>query len=426
MKISTDNPSLILYGCFKLIAVVLYSIALVVWPAPAWVSWLPALGILGFAYWMFKSWKRKEKLVAKQDAVQRAALKKQGVIIKAIAVLLVMVFAVTLSGPYKKSIRPLGSRIKLSSVATTDTAYVPTANLDMKMEVTPPHPAPGQKATIKITTTNVDTGETVTNFELAHGKLMHLIGVRQEDLGQFIHIHPDQQGDAYVVDYTFPQAGTYEFWPEVMYGGMMYAVKQPVVVVGTPDVAPQQPVFTQSQEVAPGVVVNLKLPSELTTGNQTRMAFQVQDGQSNDIPVGKYLQENMHINLISDGAKDSYHMHANYNLVGVEHVMHNGVMLTTPLPIDAKDSVSSERDDLAIQLAFRAAGLHKVFAEFVLPDNPDKVYRAEFWINVAQGAPTVIEVSQPPLSRSMLALLSLIFIIAVTPLVQKFVSPANS
>jgi hypothetical protein len=426
MKIATDNPSLILYGCFVLIAVVLYSIAWAVWPGPAWVDWLPAAVVFGFGFWLFRSWRRKHRLVAKQDLVQRAALKKQGVIIVAIAVILAAVFIATVTAPYKKWIQPLGSRIKLTSVATTETVYTPTANLDIKMEVTPPHPAPGQKATLKITTTNIDTGQVVTNFELAHGKLMHLVGVRQEDLGQFIHIHPQQQGDAYVVDYVFPEAGTYEFWPEVMYGGMMYAIKQPVVIVGNPSVPPATPVYSQSQEVAPGVVVNLKIPSELTAGNQTMLAFQVQDEHGKDIPLGKYLQENMHINLISEGAKDSYHMHADYNQIGVEHIMHNGVMLTTPLPIDAKDAVLLDRNDLPIQLDFRTPGIYKIFDEFVLPDNPDKVYRAEFWINVAPGTPTVMEVSQPPLSRPMLALLSLVFIVAVTPLVQKFVLPINS
>lgn len=69
--------------------------------------------------------------------------------------------------------------------------------------------------TVDMTLTIKDKwGESVTDFETAHEKPLHLVGVRT-DLYEFLHVHPEMSSDGvWEVQIDFPTEGPYQFYAD--------------------------------------------------------------------------------------------------------------------------------------------------------------------------------------------------------------------
>jgi hypothetical protein len=248
------------------------------------------------------------------------------------------------------------------------------------------------------------------------------------------------KGDKFVVNYTFTQPGTYLFWPGIVYGGMHMSPQMTPVVVGTPPTATFNPSLDKTMRLANNLVVKLKLAPTLHAGMTHQLGFAITDESGFDVPVGKYLEENMHINVVSQDGTFYSHLHTNYGMIGTdEHAAghthsaapsslsliptayadegHTHATTDSSALVD-ESSIFSEKD-LRVALAFPKAGMYKVFGEFTLPNNPNKVYLAEYWVSV--GDPMVVE-RTAPLPKWALALLSLVLIGAVMPLIFKYLN----
>jgi hypothetical protein len=72
-----------------------------------------------------------------------------------------------------------------------------------------------------------DKRDIVTDFAIAHEKIMHFIVVRK-DLTQFQHLHPDfnQETGEFSVAVTFPAAGPYRFFADSLTSFVLRAERQ--------------------------------------------------------------------------------------------------------------------------------------------------------------------------------------------------------
>ncbi|HYE22123.1 MAG TPA: cytochrome c biogenesis protein CcdA [Verrucomicrobiae bacterium] len=298
---------------------------------------------------------------------------------------------------------------------------------------------------------NKSTGATVTNLEISHGQPLHLVGIRNGDLSQFYHIHPQLRGDRYIVDHVFSQAGTYTMWGGFVYDGAHLTQKFPEVKVGSTSASSSafQPIYNRTQELGPDLVVSFKAATELHAGTLHNMAFSVTDSGGFDVPLGKYLQENMHINIISEDLKHYYHLHTNYGMIGEDHGSagaHDHSLLPSNSGLSLVSTAYAQSDghtdhahgtattsntneeallkfnekDLRIRLAFPEPGNYKVFGEFVSASNPNKVYLTEFWVKVGDPLPQSNRTA--PLNKWLLVVVSVILIGAVMPFVFKYLN----
>ena len=86
----------------------------------------------------------------------------------------------------------------------------------MDLNATPKSPKAGELADLQLTFRGRDsTKEALTQFDLAHERLVHLVIVR-DDLGTFAHLHPDMKpGGMFHVAYKFPSGGEYHLFADV-------------------------------------------------------------------------------------------------------------------------------------------------------------------------------------------------------------------
>jgi len=86
---------------------------------------------------------------------------------------------------------------------------------DLKMEVQPRAPQPGQKTRLRFLVRNPRTGEPVKKFAMMHDKFFHLFAVSQ-DLSEFHHIHPQPQSDgSFIIDVVLGHPGLYKIYSDI-------------------------------------------------------------------------------------------------------------------------------------------------------------------------------------------------------------------
>src|SRR5579871_4620907 len=146
------------------------------------------------------------------------------------------------------------------------------------MSMQPSTLKPGEKARFTFQVTDPETNQPVRDFEIVHEKLYHLFVVSQ-DLGFFIHEHPQMQADgSFEIDLSFPKPGFYrvlnDFYPA---SGTPQLISRALFVPGpgftlafaqpAPDVSAQR-----SENVAVELVTE---PREPIAGIQTLMFFRL-------------------------------------------------------------------------------------------------------------------------------------------------------
>lgn len=93
--------------------------------------------------------------------------------------------------------------------------------------------SPGRKSRLKLQVVNPVTQVPVKQLYLQHEKPYHLFIV-SSDLKQFLHIHPERQGDgSFEVDVELPKAGLYHVFSDVFpEGGFPQVIHQTLVTAG--------------------------------------------------------------------------------------------------------------------------------------------------------------------------------------------------
>jgi hypothetical protein len=268
---------------------------------------------------------------------------------------------------------------------------------------------------------------------------MHVVGVRQGDLQNFFHIHPEIQGNKFVVDHSFTQPGKYSIWPGIVFKGAHVTQKMPDLVIGNPVTVTPTPNFDRIKRSG-NAVITMKSAQKFYAGTDHNIGFAITDAGGFDIPLGKYLEENMHVNIISPDVKHYHHLHTNYGMVGTDShggahdhsSVNSNFALVNVAQAQSSDghtdhehgSGSNEEEaiqfnqkDLRIMFNFPEPGLYKIFTEFVTISEPNQVRTAEFWVDVGAPKPRG---SQLP--KWFLGLSSIILIAAVMPFIFKYLN----
>lgn len=424
-------------------------------PTGKWLpygSWLMVTLIAIPMLWTLR--KKKKEIVADNSESVKAYKWYRAYMVVAV-MFLYLLFAITLPNWFKYQVAPNQMHDHM-----TDSASMPhdhatgtpdnhdhgsmmtpaTSNLEIRMNTTPGTVKLNQRTTLEFQVIDKTTNQNISSqMEISHSKPMHVVGLRKEDLREFFHIHPDLKNNIFTVSYTFTEPGTYSIWPGVVFKGEHIALQMPDLVVGTPPILNYIPALDRTLRLENDLVVTLKGAPELYAGTTHHLGFSITDSGGFDVPLDKYLQENMHINIVSQDTKHYHHLHTNYGMIGAdEHGSHNHTFAPTSgfsiIPVAYADaghaagsphmmeevvddsSIFGEKD-LRIKFNFPDPGMYKLFGEFVTKENPNKVYLAEFWVKVNPGLPV-----KAPMSKWMLVLSSIILIAAVMPFIFKYLN----
>jgi hypothetical protein len=79
-------------------------------------------------------------------------------------------------------------------------------------------PQAAEPVEISLVVTEQRIGEPLSEFELLHDRLVHLIIVN-EPLTYFAHLHPALENGVFRIGHTFPAEGLYKLWAEVKPAG---------------------------------------------------------------------------------------------------------------------------------------------------------------------------------------------------------------
>ncbi len=399
---------------------------------------------------MIWNWRRKKKDVDANNPEAVRAFKWFGAYTITAVLFLYLLFAITIPNWYKYQVAPMhGGHMDMMD----DHAHAPgtpddhahgamtpaESGVEIKMTTADRTVRGNTITTLSFEVIDIKTGQAQTNLEISHGEPMHVVGARQGDLNEFFHIHPKVVNGKFVVDHVFDQPGVYSIWPGIVYNGAHVTQKMAdLTVQGGAVVANYEPDFSRVQELEDNLVVTMKAATQLYAGTEHNIGFAVTDAGGFDIPLGKYLEENMHINIISPDVRHYHHLHTNYGMIGTDghgggaH-MHGSAPSSLSWSLIPKaqadegaghmhgtapgeEIISFNEKDMRIAFAFPEPGRYKIFTEFVTQDNPSEVRLAEFWVNVGEPLPS------QGLPKWLLALVSILLIAAVMPFIFRYLN----
>jgi cytochrome c-type biogenesis protein len=419
-------------------------------PAGKWLPWGSWLMVTLIALPLIWNWRRQKKTVDTKNPEAVETMKWFGRFTVMMVLFLYTLFAVYLPTWYVYKEAPAmmnqgHGTAGPTNMPTGDLAPA-TSGVEIKMTSTTRNLRGGQvSATLTFEVIDYKTGRPQTNLEISHGKLMHVVGVRQGDLAEFFHIHPEVVDGKFVVEHTFDKPGVYMIWPGIVWSGAHVSQKMPDFTIGTPAAVTATPDFSRTQRVEDEMVVTMKAAPQLNAGTLHNIGFSITDVGGFDIPLGKYLEQNMHINIITPDGKHYHHLHADYGMIGTDG--HGGAGHAHPaaqaewpiaiklIPVAQAQSSDGHTDhshgttngeegltfspkDMRIQFSFAEPGLYKIFTEFVPQGDLGNVQLAEFWVDVGQPLPGGLG-SWP---KWALVLVSLLIIGAIMPLIFKYLN----
>lgn len=147
------------------------------------------------------------------------------------------------------------------------------------------------------------SNEVVTKFSIVHEKPLHLFLVRR-DLGYFTHVHPQPDGNRFVLNQAIPP-GEYmliaDFLPE---GGTLQMVQKAIIVTGEGVAAPLR-------DESMGLKVTLRVDGVLAAGKQAKLTFTVADAKTGAAvtDLQPYLGAPAHMLIVRSDLGDAIHAH---------------------------------------------------------------------------------------------------------------------
>ena len=185
-------------------------------------------------------------------------------------------------------------------------------------------------AGLTFTIKNIESGEPVSNLEIVHDKIMHVVLVRK-DMVYFDHIHPLQKEiGTFFVPYSFYASGDYRIWIDFTIEGMQHIVDFDTSVSGTSEA-------TQEDRLK-NLNVKIKTLDKIKIGEPTRLEFIVTDYDNNPVLIKeKFLAANAHIIIIDKSLDEFGHTH---------------------------DEKFDEDNILSFEYIFQKNGMHKLWVQF--------------------------------------------------------------
>lgn len=156
-----------------------------------------------------------------------------------------------------------------------------------------------------------EQGEQITDFDISHEKLLHLIIV-DHDLKYFNHIHPDRQEDGtFSIRTTFPAGGDYKLFADVVpTGGSSTTLSQWVSVLGAKGDHAEVAADTSLLKEVDGKEIALSL-SSLRANEESTLTFDIRDAVSKKgiVDLQPYLGAVGHVVILSADAEQYLHVH---------------------------------------------------------------------------------------------------------------------
>jgi hypothetical protein len=173
----------------------------------------------------------------------------------------------------------------------------------------PKVPKPGENLKMSFRVEDPDTSKTVKDFEIVHEKLFHLFVVSQ-DLGFFVHTHPEIQPDGtFVLDgLRLPKAGLYRVLSDIYpKGGTPQLITNTLMVPGTGfKLAPAKLEADLKPQHSENVDVELVTePAQPIVGEKTLMFFRLKPNDG----IEPYLGAMGHMMAASSDLIDMIHTH---------------------------------------------------------------------------------------------------------------------
>ncbi len=159
----------------------------------------------------------------------------------------------------------------------------------------------GKESELTFTINELDSGKAVSDLEIVHDKIMHVVLVRN-NLRYFDHIHPQMISEGrFSVPYTFSVPGTYRIWIDFTIDGMQHIIDFDLDVSGS--------VQLEEQNMLNGLNVVMDAPKEITAGKETELTFTVTDA-GKPVPITeKFLAANAHLIAIDETLQEFGHNH---------------------------------------------------------------------------------------------------------------------
>ena len=191
-----------------------------------------------------------------------------------------------------------------------------------RMELTsfPKTPKAGEPARLELIFRGREAAkEALTQFDIAHERLVHLVIVR-EDLGTFAHLHPEMgQGGSFRISYTFSTGGDYRLFADVAPKGAGSQVLSARIKVS--GASGERFNLTHTGVSAAPILdgdLNISLQSSetLTAGKTIPITFTLKDAKTGSVPDGMepYLGAKGHLLMVSQDGLTFVHAHPDEDL----------------------------------------------------------------------------------------------------------------
>ncbi len=206
-------------------------------------------------------------------------------------------------------------------------------------------------------------GKAIAQFDRFQEQVMHLIAV-SDDLQVFQHIHPTHRGNGrFEVEAQFPQAGRYTLFSDYQPTGQAEQVSVLRTQVSG-SVAPAADIDWSDTKIFGQTAVDLtRTPTVIRAGEEVILQFNLQDTATGQpvTDLQPYLGEQGHLVIVRQApvlARENYiHAHAVHQTPA--HQVHFATRFLQP-------------------------GRYKLWGQF---NRNGEIITADFWVNVAEGAP---------------------------------------
>jgi hypothetical protein len=209
------------------------------------------------------------------------------------------------------------------------------------------------------------SGSPVREYEPVHDKLMHLIIVAV-DLSYFAHIHPvlENNGEAFTIVHTFPEAGRYKLWVDFKpKGGIQNVLPFEADVKGLPahvSVAPVHDGIYIKESSDRNYQISLNLSQEGIVANKdVDIMFSILDVAGNPVmDLEPLMGAGGHSVIISSDMQEFLHVH----------------------PTEEVEPNWKGGPHISFRTIFPKTGLYKVWGQF---QHRGKIVMADFILKVS-------------------------------------------
>ena len=230
----------------------------------------------------------------------------------------------------------------------------------VELRLRPAAARPGEPVELRFRVSDPETGATVQDFEVVHGKRYHLF-VASQDLEHFEHVHPEQQPDGtWAIELRLRRPGYYRAYSDFLpRGGAPQVVARTFATAGfdgdLPSSVGRLVPDARLVKTVGGTTVRLTPdPEIIVAGRMQRLRYRLESGGAPVTDLEPYLAAWGHTLVLSEDALEYVHAHP------IEY-----------LPPEAVDPRAGP--DLTFDALFPRPGRYRVWTQFKRGDEVSTV-----------------------------------------------------